>query len=241
MMYDCQVMPLALDNLRRMNRKKTGRRSAGRPPAIAVAAVNAALLQAAAEVFAERGFAAASLAEIAERAKASRQTLYARFPNKTALFEALMQSRTAELLSSVSSLLNDSGDPAEVLQRFGERLVGQYIHSDLQRLHRMVIAEATTFPELAAFFFKNGPNRGKDLLMGYLREQAHQGSLVIADVEIAAEQFVGALVGAIIIRATLLQPQRLHQSEVEVWVRSAVQVFLCAHQSASNKKKSKPK
>jgi TetR/AcrR family transcriptional repressor of mexJK operon len=213
-----------------MIRSTTTRRAAGRPPATAVAEVNAALLQKAAEVFTEMGFAASSMTEIAKRAGTSRQTLYARFPNKTTLFEGLMESRAADMLSNISTLLTGGRMPSEVLQLFGERLVGQFINTDLQSLHRVAIAEAMTFPYLATFFFQKGPERGKKLLMGYLEKQTALGVLVIPDIECAAEQFVGSLVGAINLRATLLQPQRLSDEVVlHRWVRTAVLVFLSAY------------
>jgi AcrR family transcriptional regulator len=50
----------------------------------------AGLLQAAAAVFQERGFEAATMAEIAARADANISSLYRFFPNKEALAEALM-------------------------------------------------------------------------------------------------------------------------------------------------------
>src|SRR3984885_229768 len=57
----------------------------------------AGLLQAAAAVFQERGFEAATMAEIAARADANISSLYRFFPNKEALAEALM-SQYSEVL-----------------------------------------------------------------------------------------------------------------------------------------------
>jgi AcrR family transcriptional regulator len=59
----------------------------------------AELLQAAAAVFQERGFEAATMAEIAARADANINSLYRFFPNKDAAAEALMR-RYAEALQS---------------------------------------------------------------------------------------------------------------------------------------------
>jgi AcrR family transcriptional regulator len=59
----------------------------------------AGLLQAAAAVFQERGFEAATMAEIAARADAKIGSLYRFFPNKDAVAEALMR-RYAEALQA---------------------------------------------------------------------------------------------------------------------------------------------
>ncbi|MCX2561164.1 TetR/AcrR family transcriptional regulator [Acetobacter farinalis] len=57
----------------------------------------AALLRAAALVFQERGFEAATMVEIAARAEANIGSLYRFFPNKEALADALMQHYTEVL------------------------------------------------------------------------------------------------------------------------------------------------
>ena len=52
----------------------------------------AELLDAALDVFAEKGFAAARMEDIAARAGAAKGTLYLYFPSKEAVFEALVRS-----------------------------------------------------------------------------------------------------------------------------------------------------
>lgn len=86
----------------------------------------ASLLDAAAEVFAESGYARASTNAIAARAGASPGTLYQFFPNKEAIAEALAQRYVEQL-----SLAHDSGFPpelatlplAEVLDRILDPLI----------------------------------------------------------------------------------------------------------------------
>lgn len=209
------------------------RRRVGRPTPELAAEVDRALLRAAAEIFAERGFGGATMMEIADRAAASRQTLYARYPSKEALYEALAETQTDALLLRVAPLLAEETVPAEALVQFGEQFVARYIHSDLRRLHRMVIAEAKTFPHLASAFFRFGPDRGRALLVRYLQAQVRQQRLEIAHVEMAAEQFIGSLIGPVLIRSTLLQPVPLKTpAQIRVWVHAAVTVFLKGHEGS---------
>ncbi|WP_409429285.1 TetR/AcrR family transcriptional regulator [Mycobacterium sp. SMC-11] len=72
------------------------------------------LLEAAEAVFAERGFANASLSEIGERAGFSRGALYANFANKTELFLALLDrwlgaeiAEHREIISSGTTVQHD--------------------------------------------------------------------------------------------------------------------------------------
>ena len=167
---------------------------------------------------------------IAESAQISPQTLYARFPGKTELYEALMQSRTEQLLSAMSTLLEDDTPPAEALSGFGERLISTFIGSDLQLLHQRVIESAALFPHLADVFYEQGPDRGRKLLETYLHKQVGKGVLKIKKVDFAAEQFIGSLVGGVVIRSTLAQSQIIaSRRELRTWVRQAVDAFLRAY------------
>ena len=61
----------------------------GRPPREHAGQVEERILDAAGRVFLEHGFQGASVDEIAEVASAGKPTIYARFPNKQALFTAV--------------------------------------------------------------------------------------------------------------------------------------------------------
>src|ERR1700732_4042669 len=62
----------------------------GRPPKDQAGDVKARILDAAQRVFLKKGFQSASLDEIAEVAPASKPTIYAHFPGKEALFDAVV-------------------------------------------------------------------------------------------------------------------------------------------------------
>ena len=66
------------------------------------------LLQAGAEVFAERGFDAATMTEIAARAGASIGSLYQFFPNKDVLADMLHEAN----INAIAHLLDAAGDSA---------------------------------------------------------------------------------------------------------------------------------
>ena len=63
----------------------------GRPPRGLAGQVEERILDAAGQVFLEHGFQGASVDEIAEVACAGKPTIYARFPNKHALFAAVIE------------------------------------------------------------------------------------------------------------------------------------------------------
>jgi len=215
--------------------EKALKRALGRPSKSSAEALTASVLEAASNVFLSKGFSASTMRQIAEEAKITPQTLYARFSDKAQLFEALMKTRTDVLLNAMSHPFQEYTHPREALESFGINLLTTFLGTDLQKLHRMVIGEVNTFPELAVTFFKAGPGRGRSLLIAYLRKCVEHEQLHIDQIEIAAEQFIGSLVGGIVIGATLAQKATIRSaSEIANWVHLAVEVFLKAYGNEKN-------
>lgn len=68
------------------------------------------ILEAGLELFGERGYDAASISEIGERAEIAKSVLYHYFPSKGALYRAILEAETQELLERVAAAVPD--DPA---------------------------------------------------------------------------------------------------------------------------------
>ena len=189
-----------------------------------------AILDAATKVFLERGYAGASTREITRTAGASKETLYQRFPTKASLFAALIERRSNVLLASMADVLQVETDPLGALTRFGERVLTTMMNPETQNLHQVVIAEARDFPELAAAFWEKGPGRGREVLRAYLAELVKQKRMRKEDVEFASEQFLGALLGGVVLRTTLAIPDLLpDETAVRQWARKTTEAFLRAH------------
>jgi AcrR family transcriptional regulator len=75
------------------------------------------VLEAGLELFGERGYHAASIADIGERAGIAKSVLYHHFGSKAGLFEAIAETQTHDLLAHVASAL--PADPAEPRLRAG--------------------------------------------------------------------------------------------------------------------------
>ena len=76
----------------------------GRPPQALAGAVEERILDAAKKVFLERGFEGASIDEIADVARAGKQTIYTRFPGKEAVFTAVMARHVPEVTGSYETI-----------------------------------------------------------------------------------------------------------------------------------------
>lgn len=111
------------------------------------------ILSAALEVFAERGFAATRLDDIATRAGVSKGTVYLYFENKEALFKAAVEAAMRPAVEAAEALAADTGRPsAELLREFvfgWWEMVGS---TALGALPKLLVAEAGNFPEIARWF-----------------------------------------------------------------------------------------
>ena len=124
-----------------MREARWARRSGERPAEICVAAL---------EVFAEKGFAAAKLDEIARRAGVSKGTLYLYFESKAELFRAVVQSAVSPNLDAIREATSATDIPFAILypmllSRFAEMTTRVPVGA----VAKMVIGESRNFPELA--------------------------------------------------------------------------------------------
>ena len=123
---------------------KFRRRKADRPGEI---------LEAAMAVFAERGFAAARLDEIAARAGVSKGALYLYFETKEELFRAVVEQAIAPNILTIRAMIAAHPGPfPELLRLFAEQLTQIVETLPIGGVVKMVIGEARNFPEIARVY-----------------------------------------------------------------------------------------
>lgn len=142
----------------------TSARKRGRPTAAERRARETEILSASLEVFLRSGFGDATIDEIAAAAKVTKRTIYAYFGDKDALFAAMVK----DLAVTVSL---DAATDHGTLSALAGRIVFR-VHSDeLVGLHRLVIAEAGRFPELAHVLHSHGDARHIARLAEHIRAE----------------------------------------------------------------------
>src|SRR6188474_1698007 len=134
------------------------------------------ILEAALAAFAERGFAAARMDDIAQRARVSKGTIYLYFESKEAVFRALIQETLAKRVSDFAAVVREHRGPvAPVLREILLRLGHLVATSDFVVLPKMVIAEAGNFPDLARIYREEVVERGLTLFGGLLQAGMDRG------------------------------------------------------------------
>lgn len=134
------------------------------------------ILDAALAVFAEKGFAAARMDDIAARAHVAKGTIYLYFPSKEAVFKALVQTKLVSELARFAGMARDHHGPIAPLLADVLRAMGRFVTtSNLVVLPKIVIAEAGNFPDLARIYREEAAERGIALFGGLLRTGMARG------------------------------------------------------------------
>jgi TetR/AcrR family transcriptional regulator, mexJK operon transcriptional repressor len=147
------------------------------------------ILDAAVRLFLEQGFGRTTLDQIATAAQVTKRTIYAYLGDKTEVFNAVVRRLNEQVVTVPDPV---PGDASAELAAVCRRLVS-VLHSDQAvGLHRLVVAEARQFPELAEGFYANGPRRYTGDLARLLRAS---GAVSASRAGTAAEQLFALLLG----------------------------------------------
>ncbi len=114
------------------------------------------ILEAAFTEFSRNGYAMTTLDRIAERAGVTKGTIYVYFENKEHLFVSMVREVTKATLETVHDMFETHESSAADLLRAQFSFIYQNIVEDRRRREvvRMLIAEASRFPELADRYYE---------------------------------------------------------------------------------------
>lgn len=125
----------------------------GRPPASEAGLAEERVLDAATALFLEQGFGRTTLDQVSERSRSGKSTLYGRFANKEALFEAVVRRSIAVMFEGVQRP-NPDLPVRERVRSVGLELARALLESRCVALMRITAAEAGNFPELATVGYR---------------------------------------------------------------------------------------
>lgn len=190
------------------------------------------VMEAAEQAFLSEGYDAVSMDDIAANAGVAKQTLYAYFGSKQALFLELVTSMTTEAGNRVhadSPVIGLASEVEAALNDLLRRQLNLVLTPRLMQLRRLVVAEVRRFPELGRALAEHGPHRAIAALAVVLTELDARGLLAVPDPTIAASQLNWLVMGQPLNDAMLLGDQGAPSPEEQaVHVRHAVATFLDA-------------
>ena len=175
---------------------KFRRRKADRPGEIIEAAIM---------VFAEKGFAAAKLDEIARQAGVSKGALYLYFETKEDIFRAVVARAIAPNMQAIRAMIAAHPGPVGDLLRLVAERVGGLIESlPVGGVIKMVIGEAGNFPELARVWHDDLVAHALGALTDAIRAAQVRGEVRAGDPRTYALQVIAPMVMGVIWRETFV-------------------------------------
>ena len=174
--------------------------------------------------FAERGFAATRLEDVARRAGVTKGTLYLYFPNKEELFKAVVRQAVVANIVLGETLVAHSSEPAPVvLEQLIARLQAAMV-APASAIPKIVVAEAGNFPDIARFYLKEVIQRGLGLFRRVLKAGIAQGEFRAMDVDCTAYCIVAPMMLGMLWRHSFAQHER-HPLDTNALCRAHVQIL----------------
>jgi TetR/AcrR family transcriptional repressor of mexJK operon len=188
------------------------------------------VLRAATGVFLTHGFSAATTDMIQQAAGVSKATVYAHFANKEALFVAAIEAQCEKFEASVRAIRFEPGNIAKVLRELGHAYLNIVLSETALAFMRVIIAEASRFPQLGSTFYQAGPKAILSVVSEQLAYAADAGEIDVraTGIETAAMLFFSLLRGEGQLICLMHPETRVSPVQIDRWVETAVQTFLRA-------------
>jgi AcrR family transcriptional regulator len=185
------------------------------------------ILRAAAELFAERGFADATTLEIASRAHVSKRELYTLVGNKEAMLAACVGARGSRM-----RLPQDYPQPtsretlAAALTAYGSTLLRELTDEGVIAMFRLGIAESKRSPAVARSILERGREPARAALGAILTSARASHLLANAEIAEMISRFNALLWGDVLVWVLLGLEKRPGPREIERRAAEATALFL---------------
>lgn len=186
-----------------------------------------AIMTAAFEVFVEKGYEAATTAEIVRRAKTSKRTLYALFPTKQDILTALIRYGSDRMQPRADlPQPENSAQFIAVLEQFGRIFLAEFLHPERTAMYRLAIADVARGGDAVARELDvSGRAPVVQAVTRFFEQAAARGILRDADIATLIQIFFSVLVGISPLQALLGTEPQLSADDIAARAALAVTVL----------------
>jgi AcrR family transcriptional regulator len=175
------------------SRRRWQRRKEARP---------AEILESALSAFADKGFAAARLDDIARAAGVAKGTLYLHFETKEDLFRAVVRNAIAPQIDAIKASAEVFSGPFSLLApRILSAIAQAMQEGRLAALVKMVIGESRNFPDLARIWHDDLLATAITGLTGVIARAQSRGELRAGDPRLHVFSLLGPMLMAVLYRS----------------------------------------
>ena len=185
------------------------------------------IIAAAREAFLEKGYDGVSMDEVANRAGVAKQTVYARYASKDALFLAVVESVQGRMLSAVSA----AGPHAirDRLHRIARELLDVVLDSSSLSLSRIALGASYRFPTLGHSIYGARIKELHAVLADIIEQAAKEGCLLVDDPTVAAEQFLALIRGELHLHCLYDPSFRPSSAKIERQINAGIDCFMARY------------
>ena len=152
------------------------------------------LLDAALDLFVEKGFAATRSEEVAVRAGVSKGTLFLYFPSKEELFKAVVRENMVRpQTEGAEEIARFKGPTAELLEHLMLEWWRRYGATKASGISKLVMSEASNFPDLARFFQEEVVTPGHAMIRSVLQRGIERGEFRSVDMDLTVHSVLAPL------------------------------------------------
>jgi TetR/AcrR family transcriptional regulator, mexJK operon transcriptional repressor len=192
-----------------------------------------AVLAGARAIFLAHGFNAATTDMIQQAAAVSKSTVYAHYPNKEALFTAVVEAECEFFLKTARELTFSENHLADTLNAMAQAYLEIVLSPEGLALFRVIAAEAPRFPELGRRFYVAGPGAMNNIVAKALDVALLKGEIDLGGVgrDAAASLFVSMVRGESQMQCLAHPDSKPSAAQRDQWASDAVTTFLRAFKS----------
>lgn len=184
------------------------------------------IVEAAFAVFAEKGFAAARLDDIAARAGVSKGALYLYFETKEALFRAVVHDMVAPNVAALTGFAETFPGPfADLVRLMLPRAAQVLTATGAGKVVKMVVGEGRNFPELARAWHDEVITPALGALRRRVERAQGEGELIAGDARYYAYSLMGPLLLGVIWRE-VMEPVGAEPVDLEALAAQHVEAVL---------------
>jgi AcrR family transcriptional regulator len=147
-----------------------------------------------AELFSEKGFNGTTTKEIAERAGVSEAIIFRHFPNKRALYSAIIDFKTRQSQERMQERLQEAASRKDD-RAFFHSLAFEMLQAQMSdpSLMRLLMFSALEGHELAEMFFQSTAQKLRDSVLRYIKQRISDRAFRDVDPKVCSRAFVGMI------------------------------------------------
>ncbi len=172
--------------------------------------------------FADKGFAATRLIDVAKRAGITKGTIYRYFADKEALFLAAVDLQISHVFKHTNEQISEfEGSTRQLLTMLFSNVHRNIVQGDMYILLRIILIEGKNFPQLPKLYYREGVTKGQQVLKriierGIERGEVRRGAASDLPIVVMAPALMAAIWKMMFHELQPVEPEKFYAAHVDL-------------------------